>query len=35
MSILPDGVAMGSPLDPILARIFIVELENTLALKLE
>ena len=25
-----DGVAMGSPLDPVLARIFMVELERTL-----
>ena len=25
-----DGVAMGSPLEPVLSRIFMVELENTL-----
>ena len=30
-----DGVAMGSPLGPTLAGIFMVELENTLVPKLE
>ena len=30
-----DGVAMGSPLGPILAGIFMVELENTLVPKLK
>ena len=30
-----DGIAMGSPLGPILAEIFMVELENTLVPKLK
>lgn len=30
-----DGVAMGSPLGPVLANIFMVELENEIVPKLE
>ena len=30
-----DGVAMGSPLDPVLANMFMVELEKILIRKLE